>query len=119
MPEVPQWARVKTGVNYHLRRGAWYQVVRVTQGEALIEVNHQTMTVPAELLQIVPTRPQVWSVVPRPLDAVNLPLSWGTKYAVCPTCSGRAPLGRPVPSMVCNTCGGEFEISWSLDLDLA
>jgi len=75
--------------------------VRLTQGEALIDVNQRSLTVPAELLHIVPIRPQVWSVVPRPLDAVDLPLSWGDRYAVCPNCSARAPLGERVPSMSC------------------
>ena len=107
MPDLPQWARLRTGLNYHLRRGAWYPVVRVTQGEALIDVNQRSLTVPAELLHIVPIRPQVWSVVPRPLDAVDLPLSWGDRYAVCPNCSARAPLGERVPSMSCTRCGGE------------
>ncbi len=119
MPDLPQWARLKTGLNYHLRRGAWYPVVRVTQGEALIDVNQRSLTVPAELLHIVPIRPQVWSVVPRPLDAVDLPLSWGDRYAVCPNCSARAPLGERVPSMSCTRCGGEYEIAWSLDHYLA
>jgi len=119
MPDVQQWARVKTGVNYHLRRGAWYPVLRVTQVDAVLEVNQRAVTVPIELLQIVPIRPEMWSVVPRPLDAVSLPLSWGNKYAVCPNCSARAPLGRPAPSMRCTHCGGEFEIAWSLDHYLA
>ncbi len=92
MPDVLQWARLKTGVSYPLRRGAWYQVVQVTQGVALLDVNHRSMTVPLELLQVVPARPQVWSVVPRPLDAVDMP---------------------------CTRCGGEFEIAWSLDHYLA
>src|SRR5207302_382933 len=80
--EVPQWARLKTGVSYPLRRGAWYQVVQLTHGVALLDVNHRSMTVPLDLLQVVPTRPQVWSVVPRPRDTVDMPLSWGNIYAV-------------------------------------
>ena len=119
MPDILQWARLKTGVSYPLRRGAWYQVVQVTHGVALLDVNHRSMTVPLELLQVVPARPQVWSVVPRPLDAVDMPLSWGNIYAVCPNCCARAPLGQRVPSMPCTRCGGEFEIAWSLDHYLA
>ncbi len=114
MPEVPQWARVKTAMSYyHLRRGAWYQVLRTTHGAAVLEVNDRVVAVPSELVQILPTRPRSWSVVPRPLDAVDLPLSWGSKYAVCPKCGTRAPLGRPAPSMRCTGCGDEFEINWS------
>src|SRR5437870_12174350 len=93
MPDVPQWARLRTSVNYHLRRGAWYPVVRLTQGEALIDVNQRSLTVPAELLHIVPIRPQVWSVVPRPLAA-----------AACAGHAGDALAERR-----------EFEIAWSLD----
>jgi len=84
--------------------------------EGLIVANEP---VPLELLQVVPARPQVWSVVPRPLDAVDMPLSWGNIYAVCPNCCARAPLGQRVPSMPCTRCGGEFEIAWSLDHYLA
>src|SRR5438309_4745646 len=84
MPEVPQWARLKTGVSYPLRRGAWYQVVQLTHGVALLDVNHRSMTVPLDLLQVVPTRPQVWSVVPRPRDTVDMPLSWATSTRSVP-----------------------------------
>lgn len=114
-PEVQQWARVKTGANYQLRRGAWYPVLSTTDVEAVLDVNQHAVTVPITALQILPVRPEAWSVVPRPPDAVNLPTSWGNKYAVCPSCSARAPLGHATTSMRCTRCGGEFEIAWSLD----
>ena len=30
MPDVPPWARVAGDVNVGVRRGAWYQVIRLT-----------------------------------------------------------------------------------------
>jgi hypothetical protein len=110
MPDAPQWAQVKTDINCRLRRGAWHLVTRMTPQLAVIEVNQRTVTVPKELLHILPTRPEVWAVVPRPLDAVDLPLSWGDKYAVCPSCGARAPLTGTAPTMRCARCGGEFKI---------
>ena len=86
MPDAPQWARVKGDHNYRLRRGAWYQVVRLTPDAAILEVGQRAMSVPRELLQIEVVRPRIWSVVPRPYDAIDLPLSWGSSYGVCPAC---------------------------------
>src|SRR5213592_2896611 len=83
MAEAPQWARVGGDVNIRLRRGAWYKVVSLTPEQAVVDVNEQQLSVARSFLQIVPLRPQRWSVVARPADAVNLPLSWGATYAVC------------------------------------
>ena len=110
MPDAPQWAQVKTDMNLRLRRGAWHLVTRMTGQHVVIEVNRRTVTVPKELLQIRPTRPDEWAVVRRPLDAVDLPLGWGDRYAVCPGCGARAPLGGTASRMRCTRCGGEFEI---------
>jgi len=41
MPEAPQWARVRGEMNYHVRRGAWYEVLRVTGEDAILEVNRR------------------------------------------------------------------------------
>src|SRR5207249_5914912 len=81
MAEAPQWARVRGDVNIRLRRGAWYEVVSLTPEQAVVDVNEQQLSVARSFLQIVPLRPQRWSVVARPADAVNLPLSWGATYA--------------------------------------
>jgi hypothetical protein len=112
MPEVPQWARVRGDVNCHVRRGAWYEVLRLTPDEAVLEVESRPFSVPRSSLQIVPLRPKRWSVVPRPSDAVMVPLSWGSQYGVCPGCRGRAPLnGRPT-EIRCARCGGVFAVAW-------
>src|SRR5437773_8684000 len=89
MPEAPQWARVRGEMNCYIRRGAWYEVLRLTPEEVVIEVNRRPIRVERSALQIVPLRPQCWSVVARPRDSVDMPLSWGSPYVVCPGCSHR------------------------------
>src|SRR5438093_9561410 len=71
MAEAPQWARVRGDVNIRLRRGAWYEVVSLTPEQAVVDVNEQQLSVARSFLQIVPLRPQRWSVVARPADAVR------------------------------------------------
>lgn len=113
MPDVQQWARVWTRHNCRVRRGAWYPLLRLTPQDAVIEVNHQPMGVPREYVQILPVRPRLWSVVPLPGDAFDVPLEWGSRYAVCPNCSQRAPVMAEEPRMQCPRCQQAFAISWS------
>jgi hypothetical protein len=113
MPDVQQWGRVWTRHNCRVRRGAWYPLLRLTPEAAVIEVNHQSLLVPREYVQIRPVRPQLWSVVPLPADAFDVPLEWGSRYAVCPNCSERAPLGADLQRMPCPRCQQVFAISWS------
>jgi hypothetical protein len=112
MPDVPQWARVRGDINCNVRRGAWYEIQRLTQDEAILDVDRRPVSVPRSSLQIVPVRPQRWSVVARPSDAMNMPLSWGSKYAVCPGCRDRAPLKGHDTEIRCTRCGGVFEVAW-------
>src|SRR5438445_7618598 len=69
MPEAPQWARVRGDVNCNVRRGAWYEVVRVSPEDVVLDVNQRTVSIARTSVQIVPIRPQRWSVVARPQDA--------------------------------------------------
>jgi hypothetical protein len=112
MPEVPQWARVRGDVNCHVRRGAWYEVLRFAPDEAILDVANRPFGVPRSSLQIVPLRPHQWSVVARPSDAVMVPLSWGSRYAVCPGCHGRAPLKGHPTEIECSRCAGAFAVAW-------
>lgn len=113
MPEAPQWARVRSDVNCHVRRGAWYEVLRLMPDEAVLSVSpDRILSVHRASLQIVPVRPRTWSIVPRPRDAVELPLSWGSKYAVCPTCSVRRPVRGQPAELQCPKCGGVFAVAW-------
>jgi hypothetical protein len=110
-PEV-QWARVRGDANVKMRRGAWYEVVALTPDEAVLDVNQQHLSVARSYLQIVPVRPQRWSVVPRPPNAIRLPASWGSRYAVCPNCQDRAPLPGHPTELQCMRCTGVFAVAW-------
>jgi hypothetical protein len=110
--EAPQWARVRGDANFGARRGAWHEVVRLTAEEAVIQVGDRSVSIPRTSVQVVPVRPQRWTVVPRPSDAINMPMSWGSKYAVCPTCAERAPLKGQPTELRCGRCGGVFPIAW-------
>jgi hypothetical protein len=112
MPDVTQWARVRGDMNCNVRRGAWYEVLRLTAGEAILDVDKRPVSVARSSLQVVPLRPHRWSVVARPSDAVNMPLSWGSRYAVCPRCRHRAPLKAPPSKLRCRRCGGVFAVAW-------
>ena len=113
MSGLEQWARVKPDVHYRLRRGAWYRVIRTTQADAVLDVKGRYITVPLGAVQILSTRPDVWTVVPLPRDAVDIPFSWGPRYAVCPRCGQRASLRERLLAMRCPSCDGEFKVAWS------
>ena len=113
MPDVQQWARVWTRHNCRVRRGAWYPLLRITPQEAVIEVNQQAVGVPREYVQVLPVRPSLWSVVPLPGDAFDIPLEWGSRYGVCPNCGERARLMGDAPRMECPRCRCVFAISLS------
>lgn len=112
MPDELQWARVRGDVNCHVRRGAWYEVLRLTADEAILNVVERPFSAARSSLQVVPFRPQLWSVVARPSDAVNVPLSWGSRYAVCPGCRHRAPLKAHPTELRCGRCKGVFVVAW-------
>jgi len=107
-----RWARVRTDATCQLRRGGWYRVLRLSPQEAVLDVNSRPVGVSRTLLHMLPTPPEVWSVVPRPRHAGALPLSWGARYAVCPGCRNRSGLPTAAASLRCARCGGVFEIGW-------
>jgi hypothetical protein len=106
------WARLRVDVNCALRRGAWYRVVRLTRDQAVLDVRRERVPVARRLVQTVFSQPSRWSIVPRPKDAANLPSEWGSRYAVCPMCGGRAPIAEFPPEMPCPQCKGVFAIAW-------
>lgn len=108
-----QWARLQSDVNVKLRRGAWYQILRLGPLEAVLDVNRQPHTVARGLLQIVQAAPSRWTVVPAPHNALRFPAGWGDRYAVCPACRGRSPLEGHHTNMRCTRCNGLFEIAWN------
>ena len=108
--EVRPWARVVGDINVRLRRGAWYEVVRLTPDAAILDVDQRTLSIPRGAVQIVTARPHQWSVVPRPYDAVDLPISWGSQYGVCPRCRSRAQIKAGVTEMRCAHCENTFPV---------
>jgi len=82
MSGLEQWARIKPDLNYRLRRGAWYRVLRSNLTDAVVEVEHRDVTVPLAVLQVESARPDRWTVVSLPRDAVDIPFSWGSRYGV-------------------------------------
>lgn len=112
MPHVRYWARVRAGTDTPLRRGAWYRVVELTAAEAVLDVNQRLVRCPRSLLQILPLRPPMWSLVRRrPDDAA--PADLEHRYAVCPNCCDRSPVRGTTPTMRCPRCGSVFAIAWS------
>ena len=113
MPEAPQWARVRGDVNRHVRRGAWYEVLRVTPEEVSLYVNRQPVRLERDALEIVVRQPRQWSVIDRPRDSVDMPMSWGFRYAVCPGCCHRQQLSGQPATLQCAMCSGVFAVAWA------
>jgi hypothetical protein len=113
MPQREEWARTRVRSSRYARRGAWYRVIHATPHEGTLLVNHQPLTVPRSFLQILPFRPQMWSVVARLRNAAQPPLAWGATYGVCPSCSARAPLGQHALNLRCPRCNGAFPVAWA------
>jgi hypothetical protein len=113
MSGLEQWARVKPDLNYRLRRGAWYRVLRSNLTDAVVQVEQRDVTVPLAALQLVSRRPERWTVVALPRDAVDIPFSWGSRYGVCPKCSARAPLLERVATLHCTACDEMFAVGWT------
>src|SRR5260370_13856703 len=79
-----QWARLRPAEAGHLRRGAWYRVERLTPLEAVLDVNGTLTAFPRPSLEILPTRPTRWTLVPPPARSAPLPLTSGARYRVSP-----------------------------------
>lgn len=107
-----QWARLQANVNCQLRRGGWYRVLRMASVEAILDVNTCRVPVLVPFLEITQTPPRRWTVVPRPANAVNMPPSWGSEYAVCPSCRHRERLPGHPKQLRCERCRSEFTVAW-------
>jgi hypothetical protein len=112
MSHGEQWARTRARTSRQVRRGAWYRVIRATPLEGILEVNRHPVAVPRAVLQILPFRPLLWSVVTRLPNAMHPPASWGATYGVCPQCSTRAPLSQHATQVHCPRCNGLFAVAW-------
>src|SRR2546425_13237247 len=106
MPEAPQWARVRGEMNYHVRRGAWYEALRVTGEDAILEVNRRPVRLERSGLELSHQRPQRWSVVARPRASVDMPLSWGSPDPGRPPCPHPQGLSGQAEEPRCGPCRG-------------
>jgi hypothetical protein len=113
-----QWARLSDNFKPPLRRGAWYRILKLSPTEAVLDVRGKPVQVPRGEVEISPTQATRWSVVPAPRNSPRFPASWGTRYAVCPSCRERAQLAGHPASMRCHRCNGLFEVAWN-EPDLA
>jgi hypothetical protein len=112
-PQTPaRWARLRHNVRSVLRRGAWYRVLSLGAHDAVLDVDNARVRVSREHLEVTETRPNRWTIVPRPRDAERVPEAWGERYAVCPSCAARAPLGRPPGEKRCTRCEQAFDVAW-------
>ncbi len=106
------WARLKIDAPTHLRRGAWYRIVKLTSTEATLNVKGAPVAVPRAQVQLASEPALRWSVVPAPRGAPRFPATWGPRYAVCPNCRDRAQLTDHPTSMRCHRCNGLFDVAW-------
>ena len=108
-----QWLRLKTGVDFPLRRGAWYRVEAVTPLGAVVTVDGKPVTVPLAAVEVRSREPQEWSIVRPPEETSRGPEFLRSGYIVCPQCRNRAvlPFAR-VLKVRCPTCNDLFEIAW-------
>lgn len=107
-----QWARLKIDAPTHLRRGAWYRIVKLTSTDVTLQVKGTPVAVPRGHVQLSSEPALRWSVVPAPKKAPRLPSNWGPRYAVCPNCRDRAQLLGEPATMRCQKCNGLFEVAW-------
>ena len=104
---------MRQDIDCGLRRGAWYQTVVRGWTEALLEVHGKQRSIPLRYLEIVPMRPDWWTIVSHAGNATVIPERWAKGYAVCPRCSYRQlPIGRP-SKLRCDDCNGVFEVAWN------
>jgi hypothetical protein len=106
------WGQLKGDENRGLRRGAWYRVVALTPGEAVLDVNRKHVPLDRVALHLVSARPQAWTVVRRPADAKGVAVALGERYGVCPSCRNREALKGSPPSARCGRCAGFFRVAW-------
>lgn len=114
MPNTaPQYARLCENVNLHIRRGAWYRVLKVADLHATLEVNKKPVAVATALLEFVKRPPAKWTVVQQRASWIAQPPTGFTgEYAVCPSCTERAPLAAGTKRMPCPSCKWEYDVAW-------
>ncbi len=112
--EMPSqnWARLCKDRACRLRRGAWYRVVRTEPDNVVLGLGRDEIPVSRDVLEFTNTRPAKWSVVECERRSISPLVSWGRRYAVCPSCRQRqAPTDR-LSALRCTRCNELFEVAW-------
>ena len=104
-----QWARLRSDHDVPLRRGAWYRVLSVSQFEVVVDVNQKAVLVARPYVDVSNVPPSRWTIVDR-TTAPNRPSGLGARYAVCPSCQERVPVGDRPSFLRCRRCQGEFPV---------
>jgi len=108
------YARLCENVNLHIRRGAWYRVLKVEDLHATLEVNKRPVPVAKALLEFVKRPPAKWTVVQQRASWIATPpAGFTSEYGVCPFCTERAPLAPGIRRMDCPSCKSDFEVAWN------
>jgi hypothetical protein len=104
------WVHIIAAGEHGLRRGSWFEVVDDADPEhVVVEVNRKRVAVARSCVERHATRPLAWTVV---VEAVR-PDYFGSLYAVCPDCLGRASVRVEDMEMTCPSCGFAFPVDWS------
>jgi hypothetical protein len=112
MPES-LYARLCENVNLHIRRGAWYRVLRMEELHATLDVNKHPVPVARALLEFARRPPAKWTVVQQRASWIAAPpAGFTSEYGVCPSCTERTPLTGRVKRLACPACRYEFEVAW-------
>jgi hypothetical protein len=109
-PSLTQWARLSADYDCPLRRGAWYRVLSASQLEVVVEVHDKPVLIARPWLELVAVPPPRWTVVERPRASRRASHDLGARYAVCPSCRERVPLGGRPSRMRCRRCSGLFRM---------
>jgi len=106
-----QWARLRPSEAGHLRRGAWYRVIRLTPVEAVLDVNGTLTAFPRPTLEILPTPPTAGRSC-RDRHAPRGCRSPGARGTASVPIAANGPPRRQGDQHAVPKCNGFFDIGW-------
>jgi hypothetical protein len=106
-PGLQRWARLRMNIRNTLRRGGWYQVLSAGAEEVVLQVRGAPTILSRDVVEIVDTRPETWSMVP---------IQWGGPYLVCPDCAERVRPAAVSARFPCPRCRKSFTVLLECDI---
>jgi hypothetical protein len=85
-------------------------VLSASQLEVVVKVHDRPVLIARPWLELVAVPPARWSVVERSTTARRHLHDLGSRYAVCPSCRERVPLGGRPSKLRCRRCRGVFGV---------